>query len=270
MMPREQRAANFDRVARWYQWMEYLSFGRSLERCRNYFLPRLVSCRSALLLGDGDGRFMARLLLSNPEITADAVDTSAAMLRLIERRANVSVKDACTRLRIHHHSALAFDPDRPYDLIVTHFFLDCLTQYEVDLLAIRLAKCMRPGGLWLVSEFHIPRGYMHWPARCTISMLYIAFRLLTDLRTKVLPNHAGSLAAASFTLIAQQLWLGGLLSSEIWEYTPAMLPPQKPKIVTTPDPVPDPEPASPSLPEPDPGVFHHEPARDVPINKPGQ
>jgi hypothetical protein len=42
-----------------------------------------------------------------------------------------------------------------------------------------------------------------------------------------------------------------------WEYTPAMqLPPQR--LPAIPDPVPDPEPASPSLPEPDPGVFHHE------------
>lgn len=49
-----------------------------------------------------------------------------------------------------------------------------------------------------------------------------------------------------------------------------MLPPQKPKIATIPDPVPDPEPASPSLAEPDLGVYHHDPARDVPVNKPGQ
>jgi hypothetical protein len=40
-------------------------------------------------------------------------------------------------------------------------------------------------------------------------------------------------------------------------YTPAMLPPQKPKTAVA-DPVPDPEPASPSLPEPDPAVFHHD------------
>jgi hypothetical protein len=50
-----------------------------------------------------------------------------------------------------------------------------------------------------------------------------------------------------------------MLASGLWEYTPAMLPPQRPKIAHAPDPVPDPEPASPSLPEPDPGVFHHEP-----------
>jgi SAM-dependent methyltransferase len=220
MKPPEQPAANFDPVARSYRWMEYLSFGRSLMHCRNYFLPQLVSCRSALLLGDGDGRFLARLLVTNPGITADVVDTSAAMLRLLKRRANSSVGDAGTRLRIHHLSALTFSPERIYDLIVTHFFLDCLTQSEVDGLTVHLAKYMHPGGLWLVSEFRIPRGAMRWPSRFTIWLLYLGFRLITGLRTNALPDHAGSLAAAGFTLIGRQLWLGGLLSSEIWEYTP--------------------------------------------------
>lgn len=43
-----------------------------------------------------------------------------------------------------------------------------------------------------------------------------------------------------------------------------MLPPQRSAPPQTadlmPDPLPNPEPASPSLPAPDPGVFHHEPA----------
>jgi hypothetical protein len=42
------------------------------------------------------------------------------------------------------------------------------------------------------------------------------------------------------------------------------LPPQKPKTPYPLDPVPDPEPPSPSLTEPDPGVFHHEPAHPGP------
>jgi hypothetical protein len=39
------------------------------------------------------------------------------------------------------------------------------------------------------------------------------------------------------------------------------VPPSELDIHDTPhDPQPDPEPAAPSLPEPDPGVFHHDPA----------
>src|SRR6202012_3359002 len=101
-------------------WLEGLTFGRTLERCRTHFLPRLADRRSALVLGDGDGRFLAQLLASNPALHADAVDTSTAMLRLLARRAHANA----TRLQIHQTDALTFTPTRPYDLIVTHFFLD--------------------------------------------------------------------------------------------------------------------------------------------------
>jgi len=258
--------ANFDCIALAYRWMEFLSFGRSLERCRNHFLPRLSECQSALLLGDGDGRFFARLLAENSEICGDAVDTSAAMLRLLLVRADSTVEDATGRLCIHHASALSFVPERTYDLIVTHFFLDCLTQSEVDGLALGLAGHVRCKGLWLISDFAIPSGAMHWPARCIVRLLYSSFRLLTGLQTAELPDHSGALTAAGFSRVAQHSSLAGLLSSEIWEYTSAMLPPQKPKVASIPDPVPGPEPASPSLPEPDPGVFHRERATPLPNN----
>ena len=40
---------------------------------------------------------------------------------------------------------------------------------------------------------------------------------------------------------------------------PSRTPFNAPDLGVQPDPVSDPEPAAPSLPEPDPGVFHHEP-----------
>jgi ubiquinone/menaquinone biosynthesis C-methylase UbiE len=210
------RAANFDPIARPYRWIEYLTFGRSLERCRNRFIPKLRQSRSVLVLGDGDGRFLSRLLAANPDLHAQAVDTSPAMLRLLERRAGLSIDNAPVRLRVHHGDALTFYSDRSFDLIVTHFFLDCLTQPEVDALALRIARSVSPNALWLVSEFRIPEGPLHWPARGIVRLLYLAFRLLTGLRVTELPDHAAALTAAGFTRIAQHLSLGGLLTGELW------------------------------------------------------
>jgi SAM-dependent methyltransferase len=244
--------------------MEYLTFGRALERCRTHFLPQLTDRRSALVLGDGDGRFLARLLAANPSLQADAVDTSPAMLRLLTHRAQAASSTAVIRLRTHHSSALSFPPDPAaspkYDLVVTHFFLDCLTQPEVDALARRLARSIHPNAFWLISDFRIPAGPIHWPARALVRLLYLGFRTLTGLRTTALPNHAAALSTAGFALAGQHHSLAGILTTEIWEYTPSMqLPPQRPKPPYPPDPVPDPEPPSPSLPEPDPGVFHRKP-----------
>ena len=249
---------NFDGIARPYRWMEYLSFGRSLERCRFYYLPQLRDRRRALVLGDGDGRFLAKLLAANPALQADAVDISRTMLNLLAGRAAAATANAAVRLRIHQANALAFTPEANYDLIVTHFFLDCLTQVEVESIAYRLGRHASPKAVWVVSDFRIPSGAMAWPERSLVRLLYAGFRLLTGLRTNHLPDHSSALLTAGFVRRSEQLSLAGLLTSEIWEYAPTMLPPQKSKTANVLDPVPDPEPASPSLPEPDPGVFHHQ------------
>jgi ubiquinone/menaquinone biosynthesis C-methylase UbiE len=258
-MKRREPDANFDLVARPYHSMEYLTFGRALERCRNHFLPQLADCRSVLVFGDGDGRFVARLLTVNPALHADAVDSSRTMLHLLKRRAQAAVGPA-PKLRTYQTSALAFKPDRRYDLVVTHFFLDCLTTTEIQTLCARIRPHLEPRARWVVSDFRIPAGPMRWPATAIVRLLYLAFRLLTGLRITHLPDHAAAFVAAGLTRASHHRSLAGLLTSEMWEYTPAMqLPPQRPRIPHIPDPVPDPEPATPSLSEPDPGVFHPEP-----------
>jgi len=266
MTPQEP-APNFDPIARPYRWLEYLTFGPALTRCRNHFLPALTDHHTALILGDGDGRFLARLLAANPNLRADAVDISLAMLHLLTQRVHLAHPTAATRLRTHHLDALTFVPTGPYDLIVTNFFLDCLTQSEFANLITRLTPHLAPNALWLVSDFRIPAGPLHLPARILVRALYLAFRLLTGLRTTHLPDHDSALHAAGLTRATEHLSLAGLLTTELWVYTPAalpaytptmQLPPQRPRNPHVPDPVPDPEPPSPSLPEPDPGVFHHE------------
>jgi ubiquinone/menaquinone biosynthesis C-methylase UbiE len=208
---------NFNFIARPYRWLEYLTLGKALENCRSHYLPQLLDRRQALILGDGDGRFLAQLLTENQTIQADAVDTSATMLKLLRKRCEAATPNADTRLRTHHANALSFPLEDSYDLVVTHFFLDCLTQPQLDTLITRIAPTLTPGTLWLISDFHIPAGLMQLPAKITVRSLYLAFRLLTGLRTTHLPDHATSLTRAGLTRISQQHRLAGILTAELWQ-----------------------------------------------------
>lgn len=210
----------FDRIARSYRWLEHLTFGPTLTRSRNHFLPQLADRRRALILGDGDGRFTARLLTENAELHAEAVDCSAAMLELLCRRTRLAHPTAAGRLETHPCDAREFSPNGMYDLVVTHFFLDCLTQSEVDRLALTLRSRMAPGALWVVSEFRVPPGVLRAPALALVRALYFGFRLMTGLRTTRLPDHAAALEAAGLTRIAQHLSLAGILTSEMWTNAP--------------------------------------------------
>jgi ubiquinone/menaquinone biosynthesis C-methylase UbiE len=208
-------AANFDRIARPYRWMEYLSFGRALERCRFFRLDEMRTARRALVLGDGDGRFLARLLQMNSEIEADVIDLSPAMLALLQAR--VEWVGAGQRVALACMDARKFVPANTYDLVATHFFLDCLTTEEIAALACRIRPHMAADARWVVSEFAIPPGpaaIYAWPI---VAGLYVAFGLLTGLRVRQLPDHARALKSAGMVRRSTTRWLGGLLVSERWE-----------------------------------------------------
>lgn len=206
----------FDRVAVPYRWLEYLAFGQALVHCRNHYIPRLSGCRRALVLGDGDGRFLAQLFAAHPQLSADAVDLSPAMLELLRQRAHAAHPTASGRLHTSVADARAFTPDRTYDLVVSHFFLDCLAQAELEELTARLRPHLAPGALWLVSDFRLPRGMLHLPAYVLVRLLYFGFRILTGLRTTKLPDHARPLMSAGFHQTARHLTLGGILTTELW------------------------------------------------------
>jgi SAM-dependent methyltransferase len=208
---------NFNRIAKPYRWLEYLTLGSALQNCRTHYLPQLLDRRRALVLGDGDGRFLAQLLASNPDLRADAIDTSATMLQLLRQRCEAATPNAATRLRTHHANAITVPLEDSYDLVVTHFFLDCLTQPDLDSLITRINPTLTPGALWLVSDFRIPSGPMHLPAKLLVRTLYLAFRLLTGLRTTHLADYATPLTQAGLTRIAHQHRLAGLLTTELWQ-----------------------------------------------------
>ena len=205
----------FDRLARVYCWMEWLTFGPFLGLCRGFFLKDLGGCRHALVLGDGDGRFTARLLAHDPIIRVEAVDGSPAMLSEMRSRAGPH------RGRVETHLAdlrAWTPPGSDYDLVVTHFFLDCLSTDEAADLARRVHSCMAPQGVWLVSEFNEPAGWFgSIVAGPLISFLYRGFGWLTGLRVRRLPDYQQALGDAGFALMRAHSSLGGLLVSELWE-----------------------------------------------------
>ena len=208
--------ARFDRLAHAYRWMEYLSFGPYLMQCRNLRIAETVSCRCALLYGDGDGRFLAELVRRAPGMQVAAVDASSKMLLRVAQRLPPG-----THVRPVHADALACVPaefrEAPFDLVVSHFFLDCFSEAEVVLLLARVNDAVEKTAMWVVSDFAIPeRGLPRLFGACIVRGLYLMFGLLTGLKTRRLPDHARVMREAGWMLEDRRELLLGLLISERW------------------------------------------------------
>jgi SAM-dependent methyltransferase len=199
-------SADFDGLARAYRYLEGVAFGRALWRRRVAYLGRMSGARRVLLAGEGDGRFLAAFLRAYPEAEADYVDGSERMLATARARCG-------ERARYFRVDLLADPaPEGPYDLLVTHFFLDCFTEAELDVVVGRLALAAGAEARWVVSEFDAPG----WWARWAVGALYRFFGVTTGLAARRLPGYAAALRRVGFVLEARETALAGLLVSELW------------------------------------------------------
>lgn len=213
---------NADPLAPIYRWIEYAAFGRLLETCRFVFLPKLHQARRVLILGEGDGRFLARFLQSNPTATIDVVEQSPMMVAIARSRLSTAALH-----RVAFHQQL---PAETYDLIVTHFFLDCLSPAEASALIQNIGAS--PDATWIVSEFHIPaKGWPRFHAQCWIALMYAFFRWTTGLQARAIPPYETILAAQGFRCLETKLWRWGLVKAE--HYRKQLTSPSQPSSAAT-------------------------------------
>ena len=137
------------------------------------------------------------------------------MLRLARQRVP---GESLTRTNLRLLDARDWQPGgQRYDLIVTHFFLDCFTTDELAPLIARIASAATPDACWIVSEFCQPElGWRAWRAKVWIAGLYRLFGWTTGLRVRRLPDYVVLLERHGFRREHAMTSEWGLLVSECW------------------------------------------------------
>jgi ubiquinone/menaquinone biosynthesis C-methylase UbiE len=210
----------FDRLARWYKHAEYVAFGRDLERTRFEFLGRLAECREVLLLGEGDGRCAERLASIAPKARITCVDSSPGMIERAAKR--IAAAGAQDRVSFECADIFEFEAgSRAFDAVATLFFLDCFTPEAVASIVSRVGPSLRPGALWLFSDFVMPRGGLaRFRAKLWLRVLYAFFRWETALSVSALPPSEEILACSGWRQTAFCDRQNGMLRSAVLRREP--------------------------------------------------
>lgn len=210
------KARSFDRLAGVYHALEWIAFGRGLERARFCHIESLQACHRVLILGEGDGRYLARLLRRFPKLRIECLDGSRAMLA----RAEAGLTEVERRQVVFRHgdARTAEFGAVEFDAVVTLFFLDCFSEAEVAGLVERVGRALRPEARWMWADFALPeRGWRRWRAALWVSGLYGFFRWRTELNVRCLPPSESLLREAGWCLREQRSWQAGLLRSAVYE-----------------------------------------------------
>lgn len=203
---------NFDRVAALYRWLEAIVFGDQLQKARVAFIGRIETPHRVLVIGEGDGRFLAEFVRAHPAAAVDCVEASARMIALARDRV-----PAATVKFIHSNLAEATLSTGRYDLIVTHFFLDCFVEESLARAVVQLASAAAPNASWLVADFCCaPRGWRRWRARILIAAMYAFFRFASGIEARRLVDYRPLLRAQGFALEQTILSPNEMIRSELW------------------------------------------------------
>jgi len=209
---------SFDLLAPWYGTLELMAFGDALQRCRIACLDEIDSPRMALLAGEGNGKFLSELLRRYPEVRVDYVDASGRMLRLARTRVRADLPSHADRVRFVHQDIKSWSvPEHRYDLLVTHFFLDCFPESALAEVIRKLTHAATVNATWLVADFRIPDDKLaRLRARGWLRAMYLFFRVTTRIEANELIDPEPLLRAEEFDLARQHLFRGGMLKSELW------------------------------------------------------
>ena len=203
---------SFDRVAPFYRFLEISIFGEKLQKARLAFLRTIDPPRRVLIVGEGDGRFLREFRRVFPSCEVDCVEASARMIALAEARTDRD--DVCF---LHADILEWVPPAHRYDLVVTHFFLDCFDERRLAHVIESIASATEPHARWLIADFAVPRGkFAGFLGRALIALMYVFFRATTGIKTTRLVDPAPFLSAHGFRCCEERASSGGLIRSQLW------------------------------------------------------
>lgn len=211
---------NFDRLAPFYRTMERFTAGDKLQRCRVAFLGEVPEPRKVLLAGEGHGRFLPECARRFPAAQIVVVDASRRMLEI-----------AATKVDSRQVEFVLADllewqrPPAEFDLIVSHFVLDCFPPDALAAVVEKLSALAAPNADWLLADFEIAAaGAARWRSRLIVALLYQFFRSVTGLAADALVPPDAALAKAGFSQHRRVTHEWGLLKSEWWRRSSPELP----------------------------------------------
>jgi trans-aconitate methyltransferase len=208
---------SFDAIAPWYRALETAAFGKALQRARIACLDAIGSPRRALIVGEGNGRFLAALLQRQPRIKIDCVDSSEQMLELARQRVLRTVPDQIRGVTFLQHDITSWMPHDRYDLIVTHFVLDCFNVQGVGDIVAKLSQAAAPKATWLLADFRVPEAvFARSHAHAWLAVMYRFFRFVAGIEARDLVDPSPFLRAEGFVLEKEHLFRHGMIKSQLW------------------------------------------------------
>jgi ubiquinone/menaquinone biosynthesis C-methylase UbiE len=201
-------------VASLYPTLERAAFGRKLEDARTAFFDSVVCRKRLLLIGEGNGRFLAKCLQRKIGGSITVVDLSGKMLSLV--RSRVRRMELRTALELVHSDFRHWQEGRRrFDAVVTHFFLDLFLPDSQRTVIEKITALSQPETIWVNIDF-LPT--LRSPlSRCVDWLQYRFDRLISGVEADHHYDAAPLIRAAGWIIRQEKTYCDGSVIAELFE-----------------------------------------------------
>jgi len=166
------KANDFDRIARGYDVMSNLVFGRSIKKSQTCYLNLVSPHSRVLVLGGGTGWILRELDNLQTPIDITYIDASGNMIEASKKRAPFK------HLKVQYIQGTQADiPDSEFDVVITNYFLDVFDKNQLPIVVKTIDRVIAKEGIWIVTDF-VNAG---WWQNVLIKIMYIFFRWVANL-----------------------------------------------------------------------------------------
>lgn len=178
--------SGYDKLAPVYDRLAVFFVGKQIQQAQLKWLSYLSDRKKLLILGGGTGWMLPAVLQINPNLVIHYVDASAKMIAQAQANAQSPL--------IQFIKGTEADiPDKDYDAVLTHFYLDLFSDDQLPDLITKIKMKLTNNAIWLVTDFETHTVLQ----RIKVRMMYSFFRMMTGLKTQALPLWHNALTKAS-------------------------------------------------------------------------
>ena len=200
---------DFDRIAIVYDGLARLVFGSSIKLAQVCFLMDVPPQSKVLIVGGGTGWFLAELLKLNPTCEVWYVEASEKMLELSKEKTNHS-----SRVHFIRGTENSIPAKIKFDVVITNFYFDLFTNTSLDSVLIKIQGVVKPGTLWLVTDF--TDGNKWWQS-ILLKTMYRFFQKTCNVEASQLTDWNQQLTKINLVKKKSKLFFGEFIEAAAYD-----------------------------------------------------
>jgi len=202
--------SDYNNAAWFYDTLARIIFGKAINKSQTCFFKKIDPGSSILIIGGGTGWILDEIAQRQSDgLEIVYVEKSSKMINAARKRLTGLNKVLFVNKAIENSKL-----DKSFDIVITSFFFDSLSNSTIDTVFEKLAINLSPGGIWLYSDFINTRKLWH---KLLLGLMYQFFKIVCKIEAGNLPDLALRFKKYNLDLIEEKSFYGNFITGRIYK-----------------------------------------------------